>query len=353
LLFAAWTLFSVFIYSRYSQLGDSDAYLSGAYDDSGQARTVLITLLAVKLAALLKSTLLVHLAFSMFAASGVAYLARQAHLRRGGCVALWAIVLNPDFGVWASVIGRESLFVGLLGFFTGALLAYYRRRTLMRWLLAIACLGGMFFVRSAYGTCLAIFLVAFVAYALPLRSRLSVGVQACVAAALLCSLLVPCWSYVDTYLAGDVLPKAKSYFTLASATTRAWMSLDTSGQLFGSLWWLMPLSLLGPTPTEVYARPMMLPFMAAGMVLMVVLIHGIYIAFRASLPGRARKILLLGWLPATLLLLISYVPFGVYNPGSGIRYLSCFVLFFAFPSLFRSMLQNGPNTSKHAQGARP
>jgi hypothetical protein len=46
----------------------------------------------------------------------------------------------------------------------------------------------------------------------------------------------------------------------------------------------------------------------------------------------------LGWLPAMMVTLISYVPFGVYNAGSGIRYASCFLLFLVFPWMLRSAL---------------
>ena len=44
-IFVGWTLFSVFIYSRFSQLGDANSYLTGAYDETGDARTRFITAL--------------------------------------------------------------------------------------------------------------------------------------------------------------------------------------------------------------------------------------------------------------------------------------------------------------------
>jgi hypothetical protein len=59
------------------------------------------------------------------------------------------------------------------------------------------------------------------------------------------------------------------------------------------------------------------------------------VAFRAP-SGRERKILLLCWLPAVAFILIAYVPFGIYNSGSAIRYASCFLLFLIFPSMLLS-----------------
>ena len=84
----------------------------------------------------------------------------------------------------------------------------------------------------------------------------------------------------------------------------------------------------------------MLPFLASGLLVFFLLLYAIQQAFRAP-AGLPRKLLVLGWFPATALTLVAYVPFGVYNPGSGIRYASCFVLFFVFPWMLRSAIAAG------------
>jgi hypothetical protein len=52
--------------------------------------------------------------------------------------------------------------------------------------------------------------------------------------------------------------------------------------------------------------------------------------------GMPRKVTVLAWFPAIALTLVSYVPFGIYNPGSGIRYAASFLLFMILPSMFLS-----------------
>jgi len=118
------------------------------------------------------------------------------------------------------------------------------------------------------------------------------------------------------------------------------VNIPDTHALFSSLWWTLPLSLVGPTPGEVLARPVMFPFMVSGLVVFFLLLYAIQQAFRAP-AGLPRKMLVLGWLPATVLTLIAYVPFGVYNPGSGIRYASCFLLFLVFPWMLRSAIATG------------
>ena len=336
-LFVCWTLFSVFVYARYSQLGDANAYLAGAYSEDKEARTLMVAALATRLIGLLGSQLLAHLAFSMFAASGVAYMVRQARVAGRYRWPLLAVLLLPNFGVWSSVIGRESLFVGLLGFFMGAVVGYSRAGGLTRVLLALACVAGMAFIRSAYGAGLGLFLLMFLLYVRGLRIGLSVGVQFLAMLVIGSLVLMFTWPLIDGYIANDVLPKAKSYFTTSSETTRLWVSILTTPELFRSLWWSLPLALVGPTPGEVMARPVMLPFFVSGLAVCGVLLYSVGVALRAP-RGRIRKILVLGWLPATAVILVAYVPFGVYNPGSGIRYASCFLLFLIFPSMLLSAL---------------
>lgn len=335
LVFCGWTLFAVYLYARYSQLGDSEAYLTGSYGVDSAARTLVITRISGVLMGLTHSALLTHLAFALFAAVGVSYLVRQAGVHGRYRWPLLAILLNPNFGVWASVTGRESVFVGMLGLFMGAVLAYYRRPGALHLILALATVSGMTFIRGPYGLGLALFLLMFLMYRSGPRVRLSLGVQALLLLLLGVVALVIAWTHIDSYITGEILPKAKSYFTVHSATTRSWIHIRTTGELFLSLWWSLPLALVGPTPGEAWSRPEMFPFLVSGLVVLATFVHALLVSLLAP-AGRTRKILLLAWLPATAVILISYVPFGIYNPGSAIRYASAFLLFLVFPSLLLS-----------------
>ncbi|HJW46369.1 MAG TPA: hypothetical protein VJ484_07750 [Lysobacter sp.] len=338
LIFFCWTLFSVYLYSRYSTLGDSQAYLAGAYDDDTHAlRTVVITRMAETVFAVVRVELLAHLAFAAFAATGVGYMIKQARVHGPYRWPLLAILLIPNFGVWAAVIGRESLFVGMLGFFLGAVLSYWRRPAFRQWLLALLCIGGMSFIRAPYGLGTALFFLMFLIYRSGPRVRLSMGVQAIFFAGVCGFALALVWPYLDGYITGDVLPKARGYFTTKSETTRTWVYIDTTANLLTSLWWSLPLALVGPTPGEVAARPLMFPFFLSGLVVLGSWLYSVGVAFRVQ-SSREGKILLLDWLPASLFILIAYVPFGIYNSGSAIRYASCFLLFLIFPSMLLSAM---------------
>jgi hypothetical protein len=197
------------------------------------------------------------------------------------------------------------------------------------------CIGGMSFIRTPYGLGMALFFLMFLAFRSGPRVHLSAGVHALLLVGVGVLVLSVAWPYLDDYVNNDVLPRAQHYFSLSSDATRDWVQIDTTRGLLTSLWWSLPLALVGPTPGEVMARPLTLPFFVSGVVIFASLLYAIGVAFRTP-AGIERKILLLGWLPAIVLILIAYVPFGIYNSGSAIRYASCFLLFLIFPSMLRS-----------------
>lgn len=340
-IFLIWSLFAVLVYSHFSQLGDNESYLTGAYDDSGQARTVFITLISSKILAMVGNETITDIIFGAFAALGVAYMVKHGQVHGRHRWPLLAIMLNPNFGVWSSVVGREALFVCMLGFFMGSVLGYYQNRRAYFLIIALLCLAGMTFIRSAYGLGMGIFFIMFIIYTSRIRSRLGFGVQVLLFTLAMMVALFALYPYLDDYIRNDVLPKAKSYFTVASTTTRTWVSVNSTGELVRSLPWSLPLALMGPTPSEVIARPVMFPFLLSGVLVLGVTIYSIFISFHRQASATVRKILILGWFPATLFIIVSFVPFGIYNPGSGIRYESCFLLFLVFPSMLYSVVDAG------------
>ena len=338
-IMTGWTLFSIYVYSRYSTLGDAAAYLAGGYDDGSadssfsEGRTLMLVRIAGALRSVLGNDLLVHLCFSLFVASGLYYLFKQGDIRGRARWPVLAVILNPNFGIWTSVTGRESLFVGLLAYFMGAVLGQARRGGSDYVLLAASCLAGMVYIRAPFGIGIALFYLIHLLYACGPRLRVSVGVQALFFLVLAALGAWLAWPHIDDYISNEVLPIAKSYFTINSETTRTWVQLHTTGDLLSGLWWMLPLSLIGPTPGEVLARPLMLPFFVAGLIVFCLLVHSTWLTLFKAPRGAGKGVLLLGWLPAMLVILVSYIPFGIYNPGSGIRYSSCFLLFLVFPSL--------------------
>ena len=75
----------------------------------------------------------------------------------------------------------------------------------------------------------------------------------------------------------------------------------------------------------------------SGLTVFFLLLYAIQQAFRIP-DAIGRKILVLAWLPATCSRSSRTCPSAMYNPGSGIRYASCFLLFLVFPWMLRSVV---------------
>lgn len=342
-LFTMWTLFAVFVYRRFSTLGDSHAYLTGGYVETGSHRTALLSTIASLVYRACHSELAVHLLFSSFAATGIACMLTvqptRLHWSQG------AILFNPNFGTWTASIGREAIFCGLLGLFLASLLhcvASQHDRS-QKWHLPVmaACLGGMIYIREAFGVIFALFGCLQAVHMTPSRARLDWKLQALAMLVAGTFVLLLAGDPMVEILEHSVLPKAKSYFTIHSATTRTWIELETVGDYLGQFYWMLPTALIGPTLTEVVHRMVFLPIWIGGLMVVSAMANAVLIALQERSPN-ARKFLVLAWMPAVALLAFVYVPFGIYNPGSGIRYASSMLPFALFPRLLREVLRGLP-----------
>jgi hypothetical protein len=82
------------------------------------------------------------------------------------------------------------------------------------------------------------------------------------------------------------------------------------------------LGIIGPLPTEVYSRPIFIPFFLEG-VLILLLPAGVYLyACKQSFvhKHRFKSIFWLSLVPAILALMVLHAPFGLLNPGSATRW---------------------------------
>lgn len=331
LLMVLWSLFAVFVFGRFTQLGDSDAYLSDGFDGQGELRTRFVTGLSSLASSVLGATG-AHLAFAMLSAAGWCDLVRQAHAQRGHrWPVAWAL-LNPNVAIWTSVVGREAMICAALCSAMASMLALLGGAGGARTVALMAAVALLAFLRPPYGAAVGVCAaVVFMTRWLP-ASGIGASTWCALALPPLAVLIMAGHDALAHVLDDIVLPSARSYFTVHSPTTRAWVDLADSRTFLASLPWAVPLALLGPTWGEVLQRPVFAPFMAGGLVIMGMLASATWQALVRSAP-RFRTVLCVGWLPATVMLLLAYTPFGVYNPGSAIRYLSCIVPFFLFPWL--------------------
>ncbi len=81
------------------------------------------------------------------------------------------------------------------------------------------------------------------------------------------------------------------------------------------------LGIIGPLPTEVYSRPILITFLLEG-VLVLLFPAAVYLFASKQSFGGKRRFKTIFWtclVPTILFLMVLHAPFGLLNPGSATR----------------------------------
>lgn len=308
------TLLAVFVFARFSPLIDSDLYLSGFYASDGTLRTRIIQGIVLILSNY-GCSVFIHWFFGILSLAGVLYYYYRGGIRWQVCLPL----LLPSTLIWTSVIGKEAIFYGA---FTLALVIWTRlaviKLNLTDYGLLVAAVVICLLLRPHYAIAI---LWLFVSTLVIEKSKKNVWVWLSLLAIFGLSIL---WLFVwDPLLGrgfGNIDPTARaSRYVLFGIEPGTAVGFNTYKSLLplGAL-----LGIIGPLPTEVYSRPIFIPFFLEG-VLLLLLPAGVYLyACKQSFvhKHRFKSIFWLSLVPAILALMVLHAPFGLLNPGSATRW---------------------------------
>ena len=120
---------------------------------------------------------------------------------------------------------------------------------------------------------------------------------------------------------------------------------------------LLPLGaligIIGPLPTEVYSRPIFIPFFLEGVLVLLLPAAVYFFACRQSFEHKQRfkAIFWLCLVPAILALMVLHAPFGLLNPGSATRWRVNFEAIFHIAPLL--LLYGFLDNDRHANHPFP
>jgi hypothetical protein len=336
------TLFGTFVYSRFTSLGDSGRYLSAEAEFSVNTlteRTSFADLIFGRLASafsdigasMLTSVLLGYIIYYLFFRS-YKYVPKAT---------FWVCLLLPHFIVWSSSAGKEV--IALIGFMLVVKscvdLAIYSTHSLKQTLVGVALglvMRPHYFIAYSY-----LFVLTYIAARKKTTKflKLSNGVLL----SLLILFLIPSvvilalsYGYWVTFLS-DIMSTSQSYFLpfQGAGANRLDISWGEPWDFFANFWWGMPASIIGPTILESLRRPLFIPVFFEGVLSFYLIFHLLFQLLRSSKEeSKYRYIIILGFIPALILALIVHYPFGLFNPGSAVRYKQSLApLFYFYPLL--------------------
>jgi hypothetical protein len=102
------------------------------------------------------------------------------------------------------------------------------------------------------------------------------------------------------------------------------------------------MSLVGPTFSESINRPIFFPVFLEGIVYLFIVVYLIFKSWRVSqVDNKFRLMFIYAFIPSVVLMLLVHYPFGIFNPGTAIRYkqaITPLLIFFPIMMLYKSSI---------------
>lgn len=338
------TLFAVFVYAKTASFNDTKLYLNyGISSDFALSRGAITEGIFSLMNAVVGSELVVQIVVSI-GCGFVIWYSIIPIINRIDMRLFWIAFLMPNFLLRSGYAGKEV--IGIAGFFVllryMALLIDDRKPS---FLLHLPLILLAFAVRPHYGLAYAWLLLAcFILYGMRRGAVHSMFVHALPVVAAGAILFV--FLFLSQYLSEVfqlTLSTAEQYFIASgrASSSRYWLHMNNFTDFIANMWWGLPASIIGPLPEEALARPIFVPLFVEGILSFVFIFYLIYRCLRAATKDEtARRLILLGFIPAVAMALLIHYPFGVFNPGSGIRYKQNLApLLYFFPVMFLAVVE--------------
>ncbi|MCT7975684.1 hypothetical protein [Laspinema olomoucense] len=335
------TLFAVFIYSRFTSLGDSERYLSAELDFSVKAltnRTHLTELFFALqtqifpdiIASLIPSVILGYVIYYVFFMQ-YKYLEKKI---------FWTCILLPHFVVWSSAAGKEVIAITAFMLVVKSCvdIALYNRPKPAQTLIGL--LVGLLMRPHYFIPYFFLLISTYLSHNIKMGkfAKLSLGLWLVSLGGFLglCAVvLTGTYKYWIDFL-DYVMYMSKAYFLAFDAGSNRWdISWSALPDFFKNLWWGMPASIIGPTIAESLKRPIFLPILMEGLLSFYLIFYLLLRLLKLSKKeAQYRAIIIFCFVPALILAFTIHYPFGLFNPGSAVRYKQSLTpLFYFYPLL--------------------
>jgi hypothetical protein len=289
-----------------------EVFSSGAWTDSQLATGLTAKLGGAFGALLFQDPILINIAFQTLTYVGLIYLLLS--LDGGNRVLMAIVVLLPSFTLWTSIASKESIVAFCVAILSGYLVRMYLHGQRFG-LLHIVVVGVLFIYKAQ-------FLIPFVFVIAGCFITRSVKQKTVVAlAGGLTSLAI---LYVVRDRVAELAERVEWSLTVGGigGTTRLGEFFVEKYDVFFRAPEGMFMAFFGPNVTEISAGPLQSMVFIESSVLVIIL---------AYLAARQIKILpvhslIMGVFSAFWILFPNY-PFGIFNPGTAIRYRSGWILF--------------------------
>lgn len=317
---------ALFVYSKFTTLGDTFNYLRGDHINYGRMifnSTNFIGTLAGTLAIIL-GPFLANIPFLILSFYGIYFSINRLKINRSQLIFLLLLLSLPNFGIWTSIASKEALGVFFMGIILGYILDVIERRPSKNIKLVLFSFYLCVLFKPQYLLGI-ISLLCFIF--LSRRFELKGGGKSLL---LLCFF---CISFLSLYIfrnqINDLSFIMPLHFSLDSGSTRENTIWLNDFDVFRNAPYGMFIGFFGPTLTEAISKPTHLLAFLESSFIIGLFFFGVFRIALITLKTGFFNVYYLGiFLTSSLWILFVHYPFGVLNPGSAIRYRENFYSFF-------------------------
>lgn len=317
-----YSFFSHFIYIKFSSLGDTLRYFNSGFDLSFSSSTAIMDTIGSLLMMIFKLEVIGSLLISIITFYAIRYSISFIVISRRQLILLLLIMSIPSIGIWTSILSKESLCLIAFCFITPILYASYCR-PIKKANLFFVLLGFLilFIFKPQYLISVFCFIV-FGRFLSKTNKYLRLNL---VVFSLL--FIIGGIYYWSSIIIDPIMYKMKIYFiTDTISSTRN--DLDIFNYPYSYLYNIpygFYLSFVGPTLTEALNNYSFLFFYFESIIL---ISYIIYLFSGVLKKGKINVNVLFVFVICCFLIMLVHYPFGVYNPGSALRYRSSFIYYF-------------------------
>ena len=335
--------FALFIYSKLTTLGDVQAYINGSHGTSGflTNSTALMDLVAFSLSFFL-GNVLVNLPFALLAFYGVFYAVSRLTLTKKQLICLLLILSFPSFGVWTSIVSKESVAVFFMGIILGNIIDYNEDKPASNKLLLFIALYLCITFKPQY--LIGISALIFFIFLTKNFFQEPFGKLFILILFFISSFLVLYIFRNEINLLSFVMP---AHFNKEAGSTRENFIWVDDYDVFWNAPYGMFISFFGPTFNEALSKPThLLAFVESSLIILVFVYFVLKNFYYTYLTAKFNVYIFGLFITSFSWILFVHYPFGVLNPGSAIRYrenfFSFFVIlfFYLYPLQFKSRKTN-------------
>jgi hypothetical protein len=335
------TLFAVFVYARFTGLGDAAKYLSAELTFSANALTNRTQLTELFFAVLNRFFPDIIVSFIPSVILGyVIYYVFFQNYKYVPKLIFWTCMLLPHFMVWSSAAGKEVIAITafMLVIKSCVDIAVFNRTKPTQAIIAL--LIGLIIRPHYFIPYFFLLISTYVSRNIKIgkfpKLSQSFWIVSLGGFMGLCAvLLTVSYKYWIDFL-DYVMYMSKAYFLAYDAGSNRWdVSWSALPDFFGNLWWGMPASIIGPTIAESLKRPIFIVIFLEGLLSFYLIFYLLLRLLKLSKKEpQYRAIIIFGFVPALILALTIHYPFGLFNPGSAVRYKQSLTpLFYFYPLL--------------------